>query len=457
MMLSDLFNQHWKQTFSTYLQSGNYILLAASGGLDSTVLAHLFKAHQIPFILGHMNFQLRGEESLRDESFVRSLGMQLGVDVLVKQVDTKQYAIDNKLSTQEAARELRYNWFSEILQGNLNIKYGELSNKQHPHIVATAHHADDSIETVLMHFFRGTGIEGLKGIPAVNDEKKIIRPLLPFSRMQLESFATEFAIEFITDSSNDSNDYTRNYFRNTLIPQLQTVFPNVKDNLLHNMARIGEAAELYKQAVNKHLDSLVQSRGNEIHVPILKLLKINTLHTIIWELIKPYGFKAAQVNEVIKLTNSVNGSEIASSSSRIIKSNAWLIIAPLAVTDAKHIVINGTGSWEFDGGFLQIQLKEKPVEITAQPQFEWLDASKIKFPLLLRKWKQSDYFYPLGLTKKKKLSKFFSDIKLNKIQKEAIWVIEMDKKIICVLGCRIDNRFKYQETTQQLLQIHYRK
>lgn len=457
MTLSDLFIQHWKHSFSTYLQTDNYIFLAASGGLDSTVLAHLFKAHQIPFVLGHMNFQLRGDESHRDEAFVRALGQQLGVNVLVKQVDAKQYSIDFKLGTQEAARELRYNWFSEILKGFLSNEYVALSKEMHPHFVATAHHADDSIETVLMQFFRGTGIDGLRGIPAVNMEKKIIRPLLPFSRIQLVEFAKAFNIEFITDSSNDSNDYTRNYFRNTLIPQLQTVFPSVKDNLLQNMARMGEAAELYKEAVSKHLGSLAEVRGTEVHIPILKLLKTSTLHTIIWELIKPYGFNASKVNEVIKLTKAVNGSEITSASYRIIKSNAWLIIAPLTVIEAKHIVINDESTLEFEGGMLQIQFKQKIGEIDTQPGIECLDASKIKFPLLLRKWKQSDYFYPLGLTKKKKLSKFFSDIKLNKIQREAAWVIEMDKKIIAVLGYRIDNRFKYYDTTKQLLQIHYRK
>ncbi len=456
MNLSDGFAQHWIQVFKKYLQPGDYILLAASGGLDSTALAHLFKMHQIPFVLCHMNFQLRGDESIRDENFVRTLGIQLGVKVLVKKVDTKQFAASHKLSTQEAARELRYNWFAEILQEFYKNEYVQLGNFLHAKFVATAHHADDSIETVLMHFFRGTGIDGLKGIPALNLAKKIIRPLLPFSRAQLASFTTMNQIEYITDSSNATNDYTRNYFRNTLIPQLQEVFPSVKDNLLHNMTRIGEVAELYKQAVTKHLNSLTEYRGHEVHIPILKLLNVNPLHTIIWELIKPFGFSAAQVNEVIKLSTAVNGSSINAPKYRIIKSNAWLIIAPMASLDANWVVINGEGLIEFNGGKLQIQLINKPNKIVAQPNFEWLDAHKIKFPLLLRKWKQSDYFYPLGLTKKKKLSKFFSDCKLNKIQKEEAWVLEMDKKIIYVLGYRIDNRFKYSDTSTELMQIHYR-
>ncbi|HJV18674.1 MAG TPA: tRNA lysidine(34) synthetase TilS [Sediminibacterium sp.] len=458
MDLNGLFGLHWRRNFATFLQKEDTILLGASGGLDSTVLAHLFRAQQIPFVLAHMNFGLRGEESVRDEQFVRELARQLNVSVLVKQADTKAYAASQQLSTQEAARDLRYKWFGELMPGHPEILPGGVS----PAITrfaftATAHHADDSVETMLMHFFRGTGIEGLRGIPAFHREKKIIRPLLPFTREQLEKFAADQQLRFVTDSSNLSSDYTRNYFRNQLIPQLQEVFPHVKENLLHNIERLSEAAVLYQQAVQLQLGRLMEKRGNEIHIPVLKWLQREPLQTITWEMIRPYGFSAAQTREVMKLADAANGSTVASATHRIIRNRAWLIIAPLAAEKARYILIEQEGSVSFEEGSLTVQLLDRPDILHTEPGVEWLDADRIAFPLLLRKWKTGDYFYPLGMTRKKKLSKFFIDAKLSKIQKEAAWVLESGQKIICVPGLRIDNRFKYTDATKKLLKLTYQK
>ncbi|MDD2793142.1 MAG: tRNA lysidine(34) synthetase TilS [Sediminibacterium sp.] len=458
MDLNELFGLHWRRHFASLLRPDDCLLLAASGGLDSTVLAHLFKANHIPFVLVHMNFGLRDHESIRDEQFVRDLGRELSVEVNVKQADTKAYAAAQQLSTQEAARDLRYQWFAELMQQHPAPLSGDASPVEKRFaFTATAHHADDSVETMLMHFFRGTGIEGLRGIPAFHREKKIIRPLLPFTRGQLEQFAKDHQIKFVTDSSNLSSDYTRNYFRNQLIPQLQEVFPNVKENLLHNTERLSEAAVLYQQAVQLQLGKLMEKRGNEIHVPVMKWQKTVPLQTITWEMIRPYGFSAAQTREVMKLAEASNGSSVASATHRIIRNRAWLIIAPLAVESASHILIEQEGMVSFDGGSLTLRLMDRPAQLSAEPGVEWLDADKIAFPLLLRKWKTGDYFYPLGMTKKKKLSKFFIDAKLSKIQKEQAWVVETDQKIICIPGLRIDNRFKYTNGTKRLLKLTYQK
>lgn len=458
MDLNELFGLHWQRNFAPFLRKGDTVLLAASGGLDSTVLAHLFKAHQIPFVLAHMNFQLRGAESVRDEQFVRELAKKLEVEVLVKQEDTKAYAASHQLSTQEAARDLRYNWFAALMQQEpLPVQGMPIKGSGAVVFTVTAHHADDSVETLLMHFFRGTGIEGLRGIPAMHREKKIIRPLLPFTREQLEKFAADNQLQFVTDSSNLSSDYTRNYFRNQLIPQLQEVFPNVKENLLHNTERLSEAAVLYKQAVQLQLDKLMEKRGNEIHIPVLKWHKTEPLQTITWEMIRPYGFSAAQTREVMKLAEAANGSTVASVTHRIIRNRAWLIIAPLAAEKARYILIEREGVVPFEEGSLTVKLVDRGDVMHAEPGVEWLDADKISFPLLLRKWKAGDYFYPLGMTKKKKLSKFFIDVKLSKIQKEAAWVLETNQKIICVPGLRIDNRFKYTDATRKLLKLTYQK
>ncbi len=447
MKLDEDFGKHWDKHFKECLKPDTAILLASSGGLDSTVLAHLFKSNNIPFILAHANFQLRGEESERDEKFVLELGKRIGVKVFVKKFATNDYAEVNKLSIQEAARELRYNWFSALLEQSPIINF-----------IATAHHTDDSIETMLMHFFRGTGIEGLTGIPAWHKVKKVIRPLLPFTRKELESYALANGIKFVSDSSNTKDDYTRNYFRNQLIPQLQEVFPQVRENLQRNLIRFEEAALLYVEAVDYQINKLIEQNGKEFHIPILKWKKVVPLHTITWEIIRKFGFTSAQTNEVIKLFAAENASIIHSATHRIIKNRSWMIIAPLETKTSEYIVIEKEGSTHFENGTIETKIISSHANpIIHSPGLEFLDASKIKYPLLLRKWKIGDYFYPLGMTKKKKLAKFFIDSKLSKTEKESIWVVEMDQKIIYIIGMRIDNRFKYSENSNELFSINYRK
>jgi tRNA(Ile)-lysidine synthase len=309
-----------------------------------------------------------------------------------------------------------------------------------------------------MHFFRGTGIEGLTGIPAWHREKSVIRPLLPFTRKELESFALLQGIKFITDSSNSKDDYTRNYFRNQLIPQLQEVFPQVRDNLQRNLTRFEEAAVLYQNGVDQAILKLIEPKGNEWHISILKWKKASPLQTITWEIIRKFGFSANQTKEVIKLFDADNASTIQSPSHRIIKNRAWMIIAPIANELENYIIINEPGKHSFEKRSIEIKLVKNTHSIkNIEIGVEFLDASNIQFPLLLRKNKMGDYFYPLGMTKKKKLSKFFIDAKLSKTEKESVWVLEMDKKIIAVVGHRIDNRFKYSDRSTNLLQIIYRK
>lgn len=422
------------------------LLLAVSGGVDSVVLCELCKQAGYDFTIAHCNFQLRAEESERDENFVRELGKKYHVQVLVKKFDTQKFAEENKLSIQVAARELRYNWFAELLQA---------ANEQPATInwLLTAHHANDNIETLLMNFFKGTGINGMHGI--LPKQGHIIRPLLFAKKEELTEFAVTNNSNFVEDSSNASDKYTRNYFRNQLIPDLQKVFPQVEDNLLNNIERFREIEILYQQSVILNTKKLLEQKGNEIHIPVLKLLKVPALHTIIYEIIKAYGFTAHQADEVVNLLKSGSGKYISSATHRILKNRNWLIIAPNDNTIAGTIFIEEKDKQvEYQDGQLSFELlpttnhKPQTSNLVAQ-----LNADEIKFPLLLRKWKQGDYFYPLGMTKKKKLSRFFIDQKLSLIQKEKTWVIEMDKKIIWVVGMRIDNRFKITGSTKNVLQI----
>jgi tRNA(Ile)-lysidine synthase len=448
------------KSFIKYIQDQNlfqkddYLLLAVSGGADSVTLCELCFQAGFHFEIAHCNFQLRGEESERDEKFVHQLAEKYRAKVYVKKFDTKNYADENKISIQVAARELRYQWFEELLKSD---DQHSTFNIQHSTYLLTAHHANDNIETLLMNFFKGTGIKGLQGI--VPKQGKIIRPLLFAKREEILSFIEENTLEFVEDSSNDSDKYTRNYFRHQLIPSIQKVFPQVEENLLSNIGRFKEIEILYQQSIDLHKKKLLEQKGNEIHIPVLKLLKAKPLKTIVFEIIKEYGFTSHQTEEVVNLLKSESGKYISSATHKIIRNRNWLIIAPINTLEADHILINKNDSEiDFAIGKLKIRrLAGRPTTLSTSEFIATIDAKNISFPFLLRKWKQGDYFYPLGMQKKKKLSKFFIDQKLSLTEKEKIWVIESDKKIIWIIGKRIDDRFKITDKTTDVLSIHFNK
>ncbi|HEX5151914.1 MAG TPA: tRNA lysidine(34) synthetase TilS [Parafilimonas sp.] len=468
-MLLQQFQQYLKENFPRLLSPNLQLLLAVSGGIDSVVMLDLFFQSGFGFAIAHCNFQLREEESDRDEMFVRSLGEKYNKDVFVKKFDTKQYAADKKISIQEAARELRYEWFGKLVSGELSVvskNTNDLTHHSPPHFagqaftthfLATAHNADDNIETMLMFLFRGTGIHGLTGITAFDKERKIIRPLLFVTRRQIELYAEENNLNWVEDSSNATDKYTRNFFRHKIIPLAEEHFSNAKENLLVNIQRLKDAEVLYNEAIDLHKRKLLEYKGNEIHIPILKLQQTKPLDTIIWEIIKAFNFHAKQIDEVKKLFVADNSSYVQSSSHRIIKNRKWLIIAPNENEASNFILIEKSDQQiKFKNGVLQFEWMPT-LHFTLQTlnSIAQLDAKHIQYPLLLRKWKQGDYFYPLGMQKKKKLSRFFIDQKLSATAKENIWVLEMNKKIIWVIGYRIDDRCKITASTKEILKISF--
>jgi tRNA(Ile)-lysidine synthase len=423
------------------------LLLAVSGGVDSVVLCELCHQAGYDFTIAHCNFQLRGDESERDEQFVKDLGGKYKAEVKIKKFDTEQYAAEHKISIQEAARALRYEWFEELVVSR-ESGVGSLALN----VILTAHHKDDNIETLLMNFFRGTGLHGLTGIPVAYGDIK--RPLLNFYKEELLQFAKEYKLEFVEDSSNLSSKYTRNFFRNEIIPAISKVYPQVKENLADNIERFKETEKLYCQTVGELKKKICKEKGAEVHIPILQLMKYNN-RALIYEIIRDYGFNEKQVDELIKLANSESGKFIESPGLqyRIIKHRHWFIISPAQSSSAANIVIEAKDrSVGFEKGILHIELTSNG-HPASDNQVACLDAQEITFPLLLRPWKTGDYFYPLGMTKKKKLSRFFIDQKLSKTEKENTWVLESNKRIIWIVGYRIDNRFKLTDQTKQVLKI----
>jgi tRNA(Ile)-lysidine synthase len=281
---------------------------------------------------------------------------------------------------------------------------------------------------------------------------KIIRPLLFAKRNELETYANQHGLDFVTDHTNLENDYTRNYFRNTILPLVNESYPEAANNVLKNIQRFRETEILFGQAVEKHKKNLLEYRNNEVHIPALKLLKTIPLVTVFYEIIKEYGFTAHQTEEAITLLKSETGKYIQSATHRIIKNRSWIIISPIQSIEAQHILIEENDHQiNFSNGLLSIEKRDiGTFKISVDPMVAQIDFSKITFPLLLRKWKAGDYFYPLGMQKKKKLGRFLSDQKLSITEKENVWVMAMDQKIVWVVGLRIDDRFKVSDTTQKI-------
>ncbi len=430
------------------------LIVAVSGGVDSVCLCELCKQAGFNFEIAHCNFQLRGEESGRDENFVRLLAKKYDVPFHVKKFDTGDYAAKNKISIQVAARELRYQWFDELI-GAAKDEQKERAENFAIYLL-TAHHADDNIETVLINFFKGTGIKGLRGM--VPRQNHIVRPLLFARREEIETFEKENKLDFVEDSSNLTDKYTRNYFRHQVIPIIQKVFTQAENNLLDNIERFNDIDILYHQAVDLHKSKLLEFHKSEVHIPVLKLLKAKPLVTIVFEIIKEYGFTSHQADEVISLLKSESGKYISSASHRIIKNRNWIIISPISTAESENILIeNSDRKIECEGGTLEIiSFPNENASIPTSGTVAMIDMDTVTFPLLLRKWKQGDYFYPLGMQKKKKLSRFFIDQKLSVAEKENIWVIESNKKILWIVNHRIDDRAKITPKTKTILQLRTR-
>jgi tRNA(Ile)-lysidine synthase len=435
--------------------TGDGLLLAVSGGVDSVVLCELCFQAGYDFVIAHGNFQLRGVESERDEQFVLGLGKKYGKQVLVKRFDTLAYAEQQKVSVQVAARELRYAWFESVV-GNRQPAIGSdapIHNSPLTTCIVTAHHLDDNVETLLMKFFKGTGIAGLHGI--LPKQGKLVRPLLFAKKEELLQFAQQHQLPWVEDSSNAQDKYARNYLRHQVIPSLQQLYPEVVTNLADNIARFREAEVLYHQAVDLHRKKLLEYKGEEVHIPVLKLKKVEPLYTLVYEIAKAYGFSPGQVPDIVRLLDSESGRYVGSASHRIIRNRNWLIIAPVAAEVARHILIeeNDT-SVAFAGGHLQVnKLAKAEWQLSVAGAIAGIDYKQVHFPLLLRPWKAGDYFYPLGMQKKKKLARFLTDQKLSKTDKEQVWVLESQKRIIWVVGMRIDDRFKITDATANVLQV----
>jgi tRNA(Ile)-lysidine synthase len=412
------------------------LLLATSGGIDSMVLVHLLHQLKYNFAVAHCNFQLRQTESNDDESFVILECEKLKIPFFTVKFDAKKFAKDYKLSIQLAARKLRYDWFYEILE------------KENYDYILTAHHLDDSLETFLINFTRGTGLEGLKGIPAQND--KIIRPLLPFSRKEIEDFAIEYKVKWREDSSNATDKYLRNKLRHNIIPTLKELQPNLLlcfektiENLQQSQSMVEDASKLVYKIV-------VEEQDNLLKINLKELLKLPNYAAYLYQWLKDFGFTAW--SDITDLVIAQSGKQVFSEAFILLKDRDYLILSPKNEKNSEQVFLIYK-----EANQVNIPLKFEFCIVgdtfVSDANSIFVDEDKLQFPLMLRKWREGDYFYPLGMQGKKKLSKYFKDEKLSLIDKSKVWLLFSDNQIIWVIGKRPDERFKVETNTNNIVQI----
>ena len=410
-------------------------LLACSGGIDSMVLAHLCYASNLNFSIAHCNFELRGEESNEDEQFVRKMAKSYGKNSCVTNFDTIGYMNKNKVNLQIAARELRYTWFSKILKEN-NIS-----------TLVTAHHADDTLETFLINLSRGTGIDGLTGIPEKTDI--ISRPLLPFSRNQILAYAQKEKISWREDRSNKETKYLRNNIRHKIVPLLKELHPTFLANFLNTQHYLEQTNAIFEQHIEKLRRSLFVKKEAIFKIEIAALQDLSPNEAYIYHLFKPYGF--SDTIAIIDLLASMSGKEIYSKTHRLLKDRSHLLLQEIGaeVSDI-YFIKKGETDIKYP---ISLKIESVPEISNTSSAIIYVDESTLNFPLTVRKWKTGDYFHPFGMSGAKKLSKFYKDEKYSLIAKEKQWLICSEDKIVWVIGKRADNRFKISDKTKKILKF----
>lgn len=422
------------------------ILIALSGGVDSVVLATLMKKCNYSICLAHCNFHLREEESNRDEAFVRSWAKENGVELFVKEFDTFAYMKENKLSLEMAARDLRYQWFDLLLKEH-NFSY-----------LATAHHLDDSIETFFINLLRGTGIAGLHGIQAKND--KIVRPLLFATREEILSYAKENSISFVEDSTNSETKFTRNKIRHNLFPVLRELNPNFEFALKKDIEHLKDTEFVFRREIEKVKQEIIEKEKDVFKIRIEKLQELTPLNIYLYEILSEYGFNETNINDILLCLNENSGKQFFSKTHRLLKDRQYIFIDKIK-DDSKNnffLINQEQGSLIYP---LRMQMEVmrdlKFINISKSKNIAMLDFDLLKFPLVLRKWRQGDSFVPFGMKKEKKLSDYFTANKYSLIDKENQWILCSEEKIIWIVGERIDDRFRISNKTKNILKIEVEK
>jgi tRNA(Ile)-lysidine synthase len=436
------------EEFSNFIEKNNLfnpsdnILLTVSGGIDSMVMAHLFLAIGAKIGIAHCNFCLRGPESDEDEAFVKSLASAHKIPFFSERFDTIGFASEKGISIQMAARELRYRWFEEIRLKN-NFSY-----------ISVAHNLNDNVETFLINLTRGSGIGGLTGMKPKH--KNLIRPLLFASRKSIIDYSNLNKIDYREDRSNSETKYTRNKIRHVIIPQFREINPSFETTIIETAERLNEINEIISGHISEIKNKVSVPDGASISFRINMLQGLSPKYTLLFELFRLYGVSKGQLDDLVNLINGKTGGQLLTADYRLIKNRKELVVSRIEADTENCFEISGVEDFVKFPDYNSAEIKKIGTGflIPEYSNIACLDADKISFPMIIRKWKHGDSFYPLGMKQKKKLSDYFVDNKYSILDKERCWILESDGKIVWIINDRIDNRFRFTHNTKEALIIN---
>ncbi len=435
--------------FITHLQSlidnpfKKRFLLAVSGGVDSCVMAYLFHHLGLDFDVAHCNFHLRGEESNQDMEFIKNIPYLKDERLFIKEFDTIALQQDSGKSVEMVARDLRYEWFHEL-------------GKEYDYI-ATAHHADDNAETILLNLTRGTGLKGMTGIPAING--KIIRPLLPFTAEDILTFAEENHIEFRIDRSNYSDLFRRNKIRWQIIPKLKEINPNLISTFTRNITLFNAQYRFYQQKIEILKTNLLLKKDNEYLISIKEIIDSGHSELLLHEILTDFNFHSNTIQNIVQQLHTTPGKKFTSGTHILIKDREYLIISEIKKINPLYIVIEHLSDLDNYGYSVELLDYKKDLQFLRDPNTIYVDKNKLHFPLTLRNWQEGDYFYPYGMKGKKKVSDLFTNEKISIPHKHRIPLLCMEDEIVWIVGYKADRRFaiKSGETKQYYVIRHIAK
>jgi tRNA(Ile)-lysidine synthase len=435
------------EEFISYIRKNNLfksqdrLLLAVSGGIDSMVMSHLFIKLGTNIGIAHCNFCLRNKESDMDEDLVRDFASENKIPFYSIRFKTKEHARKKGISVQMAARELRFEWFEKVrIENNFDF-------------VVVAHNLDDKIETMLINLTRGTGLTGLTGMKPLSN--RIIRPLLFATRKKIEEYCSDNHITFREDKSNAETRYTRNKIRHLIIPVLKEINPSVKETLNETAERLSGIDEILSGYIDDIRLKISITRSAETVFNVEKLKSYQKNKALLFELFSPYGVAGSATGDLLRLISGGTGKQIFSKTHSILKNRNELIVSPLVPRSQEYYIINHVEDLLTVPGIKSAGIKNTGpgYKIPRKKSVASIDSDKIRFPLIIRGWKAGDFFYPLGMNQKKKLSDYFIDRKYSLVKKGNTRVLEYEGKIVWIIGERLDERFKITESTSIILKI----
>lgn len=429
---------------NSLISKSDKVLLAVSGGIDSMVMAHLFLSGRHNVGIAHCNFNLRGSESDKDEIFVRNFALDHNTPFYSERFDTTGFATEKGISIQMAARELRYRWFEEI-----RVKHNYDS-------ISVAHNLNDNAETFLINLTRGTGIAGLTGMKPKH--RFIIRPLLFASRAAIVNYSNLNNIDYREDESNSQTKYTRNKIRHIILPQFREINPSFDTTITDTAERLSEINEIVTEHISEIREKVSVQRLGTIVFRINMLQGLSPKRTILYELFRPYGISKGQLDDVISLIDAKTGTRLITAGYRLLKNRKELIVTHSGDDSEGNVEIETVKDFlKYPGCISAEIIKVRPdLTIPESSNIACLDADRISFPMLIRKWKHGDSFYPLGMKQKKKLSDYFIDRKYSIYAKDCCRILESEGRIAWIMNDRIDNRFRITSTTKNALFIEVR-